>query len=58
MVNLMKLKDGIGLMEFGAEFAQIIGPMLSELGAEPIFTGLAGPEFCAEDDWGLVALVT
>jgi hypothetical protein len=57
MVNLMKLKEGVDLAEFVTEMGGMIHSTLSELGAERVFTGIAGPEFCAEDDWDIVALV-
>ena len=57
MVNLLKLKSGVELAKFGVEFAQAVGPVLKDVGAETLYTGVAGPEFCAEDDWDLVALV-
>ena len=57
MINLFKVKDGIDVLEFGIKLNRIVKPLLDKLGADSVYSGIAGPEFCAEDNWDLVSLV-
>ena len=57
MVNLMKFKSPEHSQRFLGESRAKTGQFIRELGATIIFAGLAGPEFCAGEDWDLVLLV-
>jgi hypothetical protein len=57
MINLMKFKSQDHAQRFLTESRARTGVFIRELGANIVFAGLAGPEFCADDDWDLVLLV-
>lgn len=56
MVNLIKFKSADHFQRFAAE-SQRTGEYVRALGAERVFGGIAGPEFCADEDWDLVLLI-
>lgn len=56
MVNLMKFKSPQDMQRFASD-GQRTSDYISALGAERVYGGLAGPEFCADDDWDLVLLI-
>jgi hypothetical protein len=57
MVNLMKFKSPEHAQRFLSESRARTGEFIRALGATIMFAGLAGPEFCAGDDWDLVLVV-
>ena len=57
MVNMMKFKSSEHSQRFLSESRARTGEFVRELGASIVFVGLAGPEFCADEDWDLVLLV-
>jgi len=57
MVNLMKFKSPEHAQRFMAATRERIAPFLESHGAERLYAGLAGPEFCANEDWDLVVIV-
>lgn len=56
MVNLMKFKSPQDMQRFASD-SQRTSDYIRALGAERVYGGLAGPEFCANDDWDLVLLI-
>ena len=56
MVNLIKFKSADHFRRFADE-SQRTAEYIRALGAERIYGGLAGPEFCADEDWDLVLLI-
>ena len=56
MVNLIKFKSADHFRRFVDE-SQRTAEYIRALGAERIYGGLAGPEFCTNDDWDLVLLI-
>jgi hypothetical protein len=56
MVNLIKFKSADHLQRFATE-SQRTSEYIGALEAERVFGGMAGPEFCADEDWDLVLLI-
>ena len=56
MVNLIKFKSADHLQRFATE-SQRTSEYIGALGAERVFGGMAGPEFCADEDWDVVLLI-
>lgn len=56
MVNLIKFKSPEHFQRFASE-SQRTAEYIRALGAERVFGGIAGPEFCADEDWDLVLLI-
>ena len=56
MVNLIKFKSADHFRRFATE-GQRTSEYIRDLGAERVFGGIAGPEFCADEDWDLVLLI-
>jgi hypothetical protein len=57
MVNLIKFKSPEHAQRFISGTRERTLPFLEGLGAESLYAGLAGPEFCANDDWDVVLVV-
>jgi hypothetical protein len=57
MLNLYKFKSDADMTRFSAELQKTMGTAAAETGLEVIYSGVAGPEFVAGEDWELVALV-
>jgi uncharacterized protein (DUF1330 family) len=55
IVNLQKFREPGGSEAFG-EYGRSIGPLMEQVGAEPIFAASAGPSL-AGPEWDLVVLV-
>ena len=56
MVNLIKFKSAEHFRRFATE-SQRTAEYIRALGAERLFGGIAGPEFCGDEDWDLVLLI-
>jgi hypothetical protein len=57
MVNLIEFTSPEHAQRFISGTRERTFPFLEGLGAESLYTGLAGPEFCANDDWDVALVV-
>lgn len=57
MVNLMKFKSPQHAQRFLSGTQERVAPLFQRLGAQNLYAGRAGPEFCAGEDWDFVLIV-